>query len=667
MSNYGFIDARTSAELLMAPAVPLKRIKLDTSSLSLDLGGLTSIPGAISDASQITGAIRGTFSAAAIAQSITSGYGSALNATVADLKSGTSISASVDPMFLKNSAVSVSTPGLSAAASAFGVDVNAQIPGTNQFIQFSALRPGQIPGVGQLAAITDRTNQIQGLASRFTGLGASPVTSGVRILENMHRIPYPLKNELNIPSFPRLSTGGPVASAEAILKDKTKFVVRGVKVAQGKPGFWSRLMTAAQAAIVPTLNPIVGQAFADATNRGGWSEPAPPYAAQYPYNKVTQTESGHMWEMDDTPGAERVHIFHRSGSFIEMHPNGTVVYKSMKDGYILTMANQNVKISGKCNIYVGGDATLYAKGNLDVESGGEINFTAKKDFNVFAKNINLRAKQTFKGDGKLINLRYINLPDQVIPVWGALVPIVNMAALALDFPTGNFAEVVRESMKGPLDEGTLPPLLKFQTDAEALAGGNAPVLPPDNPLSNPAAYTVATAAAGAYRARLFDAPEETENFEMYSAHMGLQQTLGDIAKGDDPRELGGKVRDLDTDRNVTNPPTIDYLDFNAYAGQFVYTADHRLGNTSFTLADLVDTEHASEIVAPKKTPTDAAIALGQESGTVGPLNASTADLTQQGMLGSGGVSGGLPTQAVGTPFEVTSKQIPEGGISPWQS
>lgn len=52
-----------------------------------------------------------------------------------------------------------------------------------------------------------------------------------------------------------------------------------------------------------------------------------PYASEYPYNHVTETNSGHMIEMDDTPGAERVHIYHRSGTMIEIHPDGSLVHK----------------------------------------------------------------------------------------------------------------------------------------------------------------------------------------------------------------------------------------------------------------------------------------------------------------------------------------------------
>ena len=59
-----------------------------------------------------------------------------------------------------------------------------------------------------------------------------------------------------------------------------------------------------------------------------WDEPNPFYSAEYPFNHVWQTESGHTFELDDTPTRERVRIQHgKSKNFIEMHPNGDQVVK----------------------------------------------------------------------------------------------------------------------------------------------------------------------------------------------------------------------------------------------------------------------------------------------------------------------------------------------------
>lgn len=120
----------------------------------------------------------------------------------------------------------------------------------------------------------------------------------------------------------------------------------------------------------------------------GWIEPdygggniddAEESRPQYPYNRVIQTESGHVIELDDTPGRERVTVTHRSGSSIQMLPNGDVIHKTFGDDYRITTANKNVLIEGYCNITVVGDVVMDIQGNkiervtgdYKIECGGE--------------------------------------------------------------------------------------------------------------------------------------------------------------------------------------------------------------------------------------------------------------------------------------------------------
>jgi hypothetical protein len=104
-----------------------------------------------------------------------------------------------------------------------------------------------------------------------------------------------------------------------------------------------------------------------------WNEPETSYDTKYPYNNVMDTESGHLLEFDDTPGAERVHIAHRNGSFIEWFPDGSRVEKITKDNYSIVMKDNNVYIMGKCNITVQGNAELNVEGNFDMKVGGTCN------------------------------------------------------------------------------------------------------------------------------------------------------------------------------------------------------------------------------------------------------------------------------------------------------
>ena len=96
-------------------------------------------------------------------------------------------------------------------------------------------------------------------------------------------------------------------------------------------------------------------------------EPASPYNAQYPYNYVYQTPRGHVVEIDDTPDAERIHIYHKSGTFIEMHPNGDVVTQH-KNGFKTVTGNDKIHVTGNLNIVADGDITIDGR-TINLNSG----------------------------------------------------------------------------------------------------------------------------------------------------------------------------------------------------------------------------------------------------------------------------------------------------------
>ena len=113
-----------------------------------------------------------------------------------------------------------------------------------------------------------------------------------------------------------------------------------------------------------------------------WSEPQTAYDAQYPFNKVFSTESGHVQEFDDTPGAERIHLFHRTGSFVEYHPDGSRVDKVVKDNYSIIMKDDRIYIMGDCYITVQGNAKVLVEKNCDLKTGGDLNFDIGKNWNI---------------------------------------------------------------------------------------------------------------------------------------------------------------------------------------------------------------------------------------------------------------------------------------------
>lgn len=130
-----------------------------------------------------------------------------------------------------------------------------------------------------------------------------------------------------------------------------------------------------------------------------WSEPYPAYNPEYPYDNAVETESGHVFELDDTPTSERIQIAHRSGSYIEWFPTGTKVEKVTKSNYQIVMADDYLHVMGKVLITVDSDALIRVKGDVKLEVGnnlsanvaGDTNFSVGGNFNVRAKNVNLQA------------------------------------------------------------------------------------------------------------------------------------------------------------------------------------------------------------------------------------------------------------------------------------
>ena len=132
----------------------------------------------------------------------------------------------------------------------------------------------------------------------------------------------------------------------------------------------------------PFLKSVSDEAVQE--TRGTFEEPQPkgttstaqPYiSAAYPYNHVFESESGHIREIDDSPGAERLFTQHKSGTFEEIHPDGTKVVKIIGDNYEIVAGKSNVYVSGDVNITTEGTVREYIKGDYHLEVEG--NYTQK--------------------------------------------------------------------------------------------------------------------------------------------------------------------------------------------------------------------------------------------------------------------------------------------------
>ena len=131
---------------------------------------------------------------------------------------------------------------------------------------------------------------------------------------------------------------------------------------------------------VPPFLEQVDRSVAVAEERSFWEEPHPkgfsetssPYvSSQYPYNHVHESESGHIREIDDSPGAERLMTQHKSGTFEELHANGDKVVKVIGDNYEIIAGASNLFVNGNINITTNGTVRELITGDYHLEVGGD--------------------------------------------------------------------------------------------------------------------------------------------------------------------------------------------------------------------------------------------------------------------------------------------------------
>jgi hypothetical protein len=123
-----------------------------------------------------------------------------------------------------------------------------------------------------------------------------------------------------------------------------------------------------------------------------FNEPTTPYNAQYPYNHVHESESGHIREIDDTPGAERIHERHSSGTGYEIHPDGSKVTRVKKDNYDLVTGDDFAHIKGSSSTTVDGGVRVFVNADSSTDDQNytiEVGNNANVNIQVNKGNVNV--------------------------------------------------------------------------------------------------------------------------------------------------------------------------------------------------------------------------------------------------------------------------------------
>ena len=180
-------------------------------------------------------------------------------------------------------------------------------------------------------------------------------------------------NELQEPDLSRLSRNGDAETHASLLNKRT---ARQKDIPR---------------AVAPHIESVSSDISGAAYDRQMWEEPHPRFGEEnytynasneepnfnnncsvYPFNKVRETESGHVFEIDDTPNNERIHEYHSAGTFYEVQADGSKITKVVGDEYEITLKDKKVFVKGSCDVTIGGDARVLVTGDMYQEIGGNL-------------------------------------------------------------------------------------------------------------------------------------------------------------------------------------------------------------------------------------------------------------------------------------------------------
>ena len=102
----------------------------------------------------------------------------------------------------------------------------------------------------------------------------------------------------------------------------------------------------------------------------------------YPFNHVTYSESGHLFEMDDSPNKERVRLMHRSTSYLEFLQDGDRVDNTVGEKFDMVDSNINTHALGNSFTHINGFYDLYVNGSAKTVSPSPNDSTSSSAFNV---------------------------------------------------------------------------------------------------------------------------------------------------------------------------------------------------------------------------------------------------------------------------------------------
>ena len=93
---------------------------------------------------------------------------------------------------------------------------------------------------------------------------------------------------------------------------------------------------------------------------GDYEETAKAESGSSTYTDIAtlKTESGHLIELDDTPGYERIKITHKTGTYIHIDENGDIFVNGIRDMQFDVARNFTFNVGGVSNWTTTGNTTI---------------------------------------------------------------------------------------------------------------------------------------------------------------------------------------------------------------------------------------------------------------------------------------------------------------------
>lgn len=143
--------------------------------------------------------------------------------------------------------------------------------------------------------------------------------------------------DADLPNFaPRISSGHSASLDESMQAPSGAQTIRTRKIVDGKIGPGSEAQ-----------------------------EPPPAGDPRYPHNRVTKTPSGHLFELDDTPASERIKLYHRTGTYLEIDAVGSLVTKIVGKAFSYISESDIRNVVGSTLLIYGGDFTEQFRASVE--------------------------------------------------------------------------------------------------------------------------------------------------------------------------------------------------------------------------------------------------------------------------------------------------------------